>query len=182
MFLFVFFLRTDCTHAPGVPACWPMRGSPPSMSSWTGVISCTAVITTVCSSTNSQLGLEKADRGRLILCILRSYTRCSCCFFRSRPLEVITPQSEYSEWRARGWAQRNWIAEWRWKDKLILQEPQATEPAFRINIDTISAFNKCWSCRGTNAERLQRCWQAGKGFISSSTAFSHFTTHLNEVW
>lgn len=89
-----FFFRTVCTHAPGVPAGWPMRGSPPSMSSWTGVVSCSAVITMVFSSTSSQLGLENADRGRLILCILRSYTRCSCCFFMSRPLEAITTESE----------------------------------------------------------------------------------------
>lgn len=77
---------TPTAHAPGVPACWPMRGSPPSTSSRTGVVSCSAVITMVFSSTSSQVGLEKADRGRVILCISRSYTRCSCCFFRSWPL------------------------------------------------------------------------------------------------
>ncbi len=79
-------------HAPGVPACWPMRGSPPSIPSWTGVVSCSAVMTMVFSSTSSQVGLEKADRGRVILCISRSYTRCSCCFFRSRPLNRNTQQ------------------------------------------------------------------------------------------
>lgn len=74
-------------HAPGVPACCPMRGSPPSC---TGVVSCWAVITMVFSSMSSQVGLEKADRGRVILCISRSYTRCSRCFFRSRALNTNT--------------------------------------------------------------------------------------------
>lgn len=81
-------------HAPGVPACWPMRGSPPSTASWPGVVSCSAVMTMVFSSTSSQVGLEKADRGRVILCISRSYTRCSCCFFKSRPLETNTAGAE----------------------------------------------------------------------------------------
>lgn len=71
------------SHAPGVPACWSMRGSPPP---WTGVVSCSAVITMVFSSMSSQVGLEKAERGRVILCISRSYARCSCCFFNDRPL------------------------------------------------------------------------------------------------
>lgn len=73
------------THAPGVPACWPMRGSSPS---WTGVVSGSAVITMVFSSISSQVGLEKADRGSVILCISRSYTLWSCCFFKSRPLNT----------------------------------------------------------------------------------------------
>lgn len=89
----VLFSNCMRIHAPGVPACWPMRGSPPSAFSWTGVISCSAVITMVFSSTSSQVGLEKADRGRVILCISRSYTRCSCCFFRSRPLSTNAQQS-----------------------------------------------------------------------------------------
>lgn len=76
------------SHAPGVTACWPMRGSPPSTSTWKGVISCSAVISMVFSSTSSHVGLEKADSGRVILCISRSYTRCSCCFFMSRPLHI----------------------------------------------------------------------------------------------
>lgn len=86
----VLFEDYTATHAPGVPTCWPMRGSPPSTLSWMGVISCSAVITMVFSSTSSQVGLEKADRGRVILCISRSYTRCSCCFFKSRPLKTQT--------------------------------------------------------------------------------------------
>lgn len=83
--------RTIClTHAPGVPAWWPMRGSWPSTPSWTGVVSCSVVITMVFSSTSSQVGFEKADSGRVILCISRSYTRCSCCFFKSRALNTNT--------------------------------------------------------------------------------------------
>lgn len=76
------FLPTGGAQAPGVPA-WPMRGVLPSGRS-TGVW--LLWTTTVFSSTISQVGLVKADKGRVIRCISLSHTFCSCCSFKSFPL------------------------------------------------------------------------------------------------